>query len=210
MRLGRKTIAALVLAAASLGGCYDGYGYGYGGGVYGGGGYWGDGLYGDGLAGGYGYPGAGYGWYGDYYYPGTGVYVFDRSGRRFRRPRDWHGDGRGWDHGRPGFAGRPGGARPGGGWAGRPDGHRPEGGRPGWNGSWRGRDRGAGFARPDRPAGTPSPSAGGVGSPGAAPSQGLRGGGFRGGGFHGGGGFRGGGGGFRGGGGGSRGGGAPR
>ena len=46
---------------------YPGYGYGYGGYGYGG------------------YPYGGYdpfGWYGDYYYPGSGVYVYDRSRTR--------------------------------------------------------------------------------------------------------------------------------
>ena len=36
-----------------------------------------------------------YGWYGDYYYPGTGYYVFDRSGHRHRwndsQRRYWEG-----------------------------------------------------------------------------------------------------------------------
>jgi hypothetical protein len=76
--------AALMTASLALGGCaYDDYGYG---GV----------NVGYGVAGGYGYDGYGYpaygyggigygsGWYNDFYYPGTGYYVFDRSGRRSR------------------------------------------------------------------------------------------------------------------------------
>jgi hypothetical protein len=74
------------------GGYYGGYGDGYGG--YGG---YGDGYVGYGYpayAGGYGYgsPYGGYagyrpsyyGWYGNYYYPGVGFYIYDRSGRRHR------------------------------------------------------------------------------------------------------------------------------
>ncbi|MFL6720712.1 MAG: hypothetical protein ACJ8FT_02770 [Sphingomonas sp.] len=56
---------------------YGGYGYGY---PYGGYGY-----------GGYGYGGYGYdpfGWYGDYYYPGSGIYVYDRN----RTRHVWNGD----------------------------------------------------------------------------------------------------------------------
>lgn len=46
----------------------------------------------------YGYYNGGYrqpywGWYGDYYYPGTGVYVYDR----YRAPRRWNdGEQRYW------------------------------------------------------------------------------------------------------------------
>src|SRR5206468_3740848 len=61
------------------GGGYGDYGYGYGS-PYG---------YGYGPYGGYGaYPGyyGGYGWYDDYYYPGTGIYVYDS----YRRPRVWN------------------------------------------------------------------------------------------------------------------------
>jgi hypothetical protein len=63
------------------GGGYGDYGYGYGSPYYGG--------YGYGPYGGYGaYPGyyGGFGWYGDYYYPGTGIYVYDS----YRRPRVWN------------------------------------------------------------------------------------------------------------------------
>lgn len=89
---------ALAASALSLGACaYDTYGdpYGYGYGPYGGvspGYYGGYGSYGYGY-GGYGYGGYGpygygygsydpFGWYGDYYYPGVGIYVYDRGRNR--------------------------------------------------------------------------------------------------------------------------------
>lgn len=82
-----RSLARVVLvvgAAAALTGC--GYGYG-GGGIgyssdyavtagYGGLGYGGD------YYGGLGYPG--YGYYNNFYYPGTGIYVYDRGGHRRR------------------------------------------------------------------------------------------------------------------------------
>ncbi|WP_185829184.1 hypothetical protein [Sphingomonas ginkgonis] len=70
---------ALALAAATLGGCaYDSYGYGGGFGLgIGGGDYYGAG-----------YDYAPYGWYGDYYYPGVGAYVYDRG----RHRHAWNGD----------------------------------------------------------------------------------------------------------------------
>ena len=93
MRIG---LAALAIATGlGLAGCHDGYGYG-------------------GLDVGYsdnayaGYP-AYYGWYGDYYYPGSGYYVFDR----YRRPFRWSDDQRRY-------------------WEAR----RPN--RPGWRDDWRG------------------------------------------------------------------------
>jgi hypothetical protein len=84
---GWKWVAAATLGCgAALGGCADGgssrTGMGYS--IAGGDTYW--------------------GWYGDYYYPGTGVYVYDRYRHRTqwtpqqrgyweaRRSR-WHGDG---------------------------------------------------------------------------------------------------------------------
>ena len=65
-----NTILRLALiggAALAVSGCStDGYGgYGYGG-----------------LS--YGYASPYYGWYDDYYYPGTGYYVYERSGGRHR------------------------------------------------------------------------------------------------------------------------------
>jgi hypothetical protein len=93
---GQKFLAAIGLAGAvALGGCaYDDGDYG---GVSVGSGYYGSGYYG-----GYyddywgpGYYGPAYGWYGDYYYPGSGYYVFDRGGRRHRwndsQRRYWEG-----------------------------------------------------------------------------------------------------------------------
>lgn len=92
----RSKIVLPALALAALGGCTDGDGYtgvslGYGVSSYGGG-YYDDGYYDDGYYGGYrggyygrGYAPAYYGWYGDYYYPGSGVYVYDRH----RRPHRW-------------------------------------------------------------------------------------------------------------------------
>jgi hypothetical protein len=72
-------ISILAAGTLALGGCAYGD-YGYGGGY---GGYYGD--YG------YGAPYAAYspyGWYGDYYYPGAGLYVFDRDRHRHM----WNGD----------------------------------------------------------------------------------------------------------------------
>jgi hypothetical protein len=85
-------ISALAAGALALGGCAYGdlgVGLGYGGGYgsYGGyGGYgYGSPYYGAGYGGGYGSYGYGspyYGWYDNYYYPGTGYYVYDS----YRRP----------------------------------------------------------------------------------------------------------------------------
>jgi len=99
----RARLALLVLAgSAALGGCAYGYGSGgygpYGGmsvGVgYGSGYYDGYGGYGYGGYGGYGsYYNSGYyggygdpyfGWYDGFYYPGTGIYVYDRDRHRHR------------------------------------------------------------------------------------------------------------------------------
>src|SRR5690349_25007194 len=105
MRIPRLRLGLLVAASGIvLSGCaYDmygdpyGYGYGYGypqssvsiGIGYGGYGGWGG--YGS-YYGGYGYGGYPYGgyydpfgWYGDYYYPGTGIYVYDR----YRHRHEW-------------------------------------------------------------------------------------------------------------------------
>ena len=80
-------ISLVAAGALTLGGCaYGDVGFGYGGGY---------GSYG--YGGGYGYDyaspyyGAGYGspyfgWYDDYYYPGTGYYVYDS----YRRPHMWN------------------------------------------------------------------------------------------------------------------------
>lgn len=108
MRVPKLRLAALALVSGiALSGCaYDMYGddYGYGYGPYGGVGIGYNGYYGAyGYGGypygygGYGYGGYGYdpfGWYGDYYYPGTGIYVYDR----YRTRHVWNDDQRRyWD-----------------------------------------------------------------------------------------------------------------
>lgn len=79
-----RSFTKLALGAAllaGLGACADDYGSGYGRGYYG-------------SVAPY------YGWYGDYYYPGTGYYVYDRSrvARRWSdRDRDyWSARRNGW------------------------------------------------------------------------------------------------------------------
>ena len=155
MVLGKTGWAALMAAGLlALGGCTDGYGYsgvsvgaGYGGGYA-------PGYYG----GGYGYAPSYYGWYNNFYYPGTGIYVYDRYRRAYpwndgqraywQGRRDaWRGGAirdqwRGW--GRGGWRGPVPGAAPG--WRGRgavaptPAAPRAEGGRGhrGTPGGWRG------------------------------------------------------------------------
>jgi hypothetical protein len=98
MRVPRLALAAVAAAGAiALSGCaddmYGPYGYGYG--AYG----YGYSPYGYGYAPygyGYGYPYGGYGyydayypfgWYDDFYYPGVGIFVYDR----FRNRRVWNG-----------------------------------------------------------------------------------------------------------------------
>jgi hypothetical protein len=85
-------ISILAAGTLALGGCaYGDYGYGAGYGGYGGyGSYYGDYGYGTPYSGyGYGYGGYDpFGWYGDYYYPGVGIYVFDRN----RHRHVWNGD----------------------------------------------------------------------------------------------------------------------
>src|SRR4051794_3193334 len=104
-------ISLVAAGAMALGGCaynglglgmgygdpYYGNGYGYGSPDYGGYGYGRSGLsvgvgyssgyggygYGSPYYGGYGYGSPYYGWYDNYYYPGTGYYVYDS----YRRPR---------------------------------------------------------------------------------------------------------------------------
>lgn len=98
MVLKRLGLAGLAMGfVAALSGCADGYGYGgtslgYGRGYY-------DAYpYGGGFGGGY-VPSY-YGWYNDFYYPGTGIYVYDRDRRPFRwndRQRNyWQGQRRGF------------------------------------------------------------------------------------------------------------------
>lgn len=99
-----------LLGGLSLGtaACTDGYGYGgvglgYGSGYVADPYYAGD-YYGDGWGGGWGgygagYGGLGYGWYNNFYYPGTGVYVYDRD----RRPYRWNGAQQRYWQSRPGW-----------------------------------------------------------------------------------------------------------
>lgn len=121
----RAALIGLVIAGGlSVSACYDdGY---YGGVSVGYGDTW-DPYYGGFAADPY------WGWYGDYYYPGTGYYVYDRGNRRHRwdgptrnywqgRAQPWRGANRDM---RPvwrdyGGNGHPGGGHPGGG--GRPGG----------------------------------------------------------------------------------------
>jgi hypothetical protein len=150
-----RWLAALGLTSALLlGGCAYDDGYGYGGvnvgtGYYGGGSYYDDGYgYGNGWGGGYGYQPSNFGgWYSDYYYPGSGYYVYDRGGKRYRwndgQRRYWEGrraergnDGRGnqWrgrDNDGRGNDGR------GNGWRGN-DGRNYDRGANGAPGRWRG------------------------------------------------------------------------
>ena len=94
-----KSLLPAALAAMALTACTDDYGsyglstgYGVADPYY-------DGGFGYGGAPGYAYGGYGYGglggWYNDFYYPGTGVYVIDRGGRRHRwsddQRRYWEG-----------------------------------------------------------------------------------------------------------------------
>ena len=86
-----RTSLILLAAAGTLGACSYNDGYGYGGVSvgYGNAGYCDPYYYdcysGYGRAGyGYGYADPWYGWYGNYYYPGIGIYVYDQGGRRHR------------------------------------------------------------------------------------------------------------------------------
>ena len=89
----RIRAAALTVAATiGLSACMSPYGYGgvgvgYGNGYYDG--YGGYPSYGAGYGSGYGYQPY-WGWYDNYYYPGTGYYVYDR----YRRPYRWDDDHR--------------------------------------------------------------------------------------------------------------------
>lgn len=107
-------ICAAIGLSLGLGACTDGYGYS---GVslgYGNAGYYGDPYYDDfgyagfGGFGGYGVGQSWFGWNNGFYYPGTGVYVYDSYRRPYRwnnaqqrywsgqqrfRGRDWNGQG---------------------------------------------------------------------------------------------------------------------
>lgn len=95
----RKLAIAGLLAGLGLGmaGCTDGYGYG-GASLGYGSGYYADPYYGGGY-GGVGYAPSYFGWYNDFYYPGTGVYVYDR----YRRPFRWNDSQRQYWQGRRGY-----------------------------------------------------------------------------------------------------------
>ncbi|HZU51035.1 MAG TPA: hypothetical protein VE968_04085 [Sphingomicrobium sp.] len=114
MRL--RLALALAGATLALGACADDlYGpYGYGGvGVgYAYGGYpYGYGAYPYGYYGGY----DPFGWYGDFYYPGVGLYVYDS----YRRPHRWSGDQqRYWTSRRANYQARTGSSWSGANWSG--------------------------------------------------------------------------------------------
>jgi len=93
MKIARFKLAALaLLGGVSLAGCasdmYGPYGYGPYGGVSAGVGYGGYYGYDYGYPYGYGYDP--FGWYGNFYYPGTGIYVYDRDHHR----HEWSDDQR--------------------------------------------------------------------------------------------------------------------
>jgi hypothetical protein len=100
-----RTSILLLAAGLGLGACAYDRGYGYGGLSVGYGSgycdpYWDDCYSGYGRGG---YYDPWYGWYGDYYYPGIGIFVFDRWGRRHR----WSDDHRRfWEHRRHNWGGR--------------------------------------------------------------------------------------------------------
>ena len=71
MGLTKRTAFALAATTTLLGACSTGYGGGYG---MASAGYYGDSYYDDGY----------YGWYDNFYYPGTGYYVYDRQRRAHR------------------------------------------------------------------------------------------------------------------------------
>lgn len=113
--LAKAALALACISPLALGACTStGFGVGYAS----------DGFYDDGYgypqpgygygygAGGYSLDGFGRGWYNDFYYPGTGVYVIDRGGRRHR----WNDDQRRHWQNRPNadrHGGRPDVVRPG-------------------------------------------------------------------------------------------------
>jgi len=84
MRFPLKTafLATALVGATAIGGCTD-RGYGYSGVSVGYNAGWGDPYW---------------GWYDDYYYPGTGIYVYDRN----RHRHAWNDSQRGYWEGRRG------------------------------------------------------------------------------------------------------------
>jgi hypothetical protein len=112
-----RAVALALGVSVTLGACaYDDYGYGYGGIGYGAG-YYDDYYDGYGYGGGYGYGYPSYyGWFDGFYYPGIGIYVYDRSGHRHRwsdrHRRYWEGRrGSNWSHHREQWDGYRGGTR---------------------------------------------------------------------------------------------------
>jgi hypothetical protein len=105
-----RTLAFAFLATAGLSACAEGYGgYGYSGVSVGyGSPGWCDPYYFDcRYYGGYGYGAYGFGepywgWWGNYYYPGVGFYIYDSYGRRYpwdeRYRRYWEGRRGTWGH----------------------------------------------------------------------------------------------------------------
>lgn len=94
----RLRLAATLLAGTlGLSACAYGDGYGYGRASVGYGSRYCDPYWDDCYASAY---DPWYGWYGNYYYPGTGFYVFDRWGRRYRWSEDyrryWEGRRQRW------------------------------------------------------------------------------------------------------------------
>lgn len=102
MFLKRLTLTGLIGGLAlGTAACTDGYGYS-GVGVGYGAGYYDDPYYAGGGWGG-GYAPAYFGWYNEFYYPGTGVYVYDR----YRRAYPWNVDQRRyWEGRRAGWGNR--------------------------------------------------------------------------------------------------------
>ena len=85
MYASRIRAAGLVIAASlGLSACMSPYGYSSVGVGVGSGGYYGDYGYGGYPYGSYGYGYPSYGWYDDFYYPGSGYYVYSRDGHRHR------------------------------------------------------------------------------------------------------------------------------
>lgn len=90
-------LGLLIGIGAGLGGCTDGYGYSGVNVGYGSGGYYDPGYGYAGYGGGYGagFAPSYFGWYDNFYYPGTGIYVYDQNRRRHRwndgQRRYWEG-----------------------------------------------------------------------------------------------------------------------
>ena len=101
-----RNLVMLASASAALGGCTGLYGDGLYTGASVGTGYYDDGYYGNGYSGYNNYANVGdpyWGWYGDYYYPGSGAFVYDQ----YRRPYRWNrAQQRYWAQRRQGWRGQ--------------------------------------------------------------------------------------------------------